>query len=126
MRKAVLVAAIVILTPIALSYGVAPARVLPHLMQVDVHTVDEANTMRAVAGIIFAMIGLFACGLARESMRLTALYALLAFTGGLSCGRIVSMLVDGVPTAVPLAYLALEFSTALTVLALLRIHPRDT
>lgn len=125
MRKVVLVVAIVVLTPIGLSYALAPAHVLPELMEIGVDTVDAANTMRSVGGIIFAGVVLFGCGLARASMRLPALYALLACTSGLSCGRIVSILVDGLPTVVPMVYLALEFSTALTVVALLRIRPRN-
>lgn len=123
LQRLTLVVAVLVLLPIGASYALDPAHWLPRLMRVSVDSVDTANTMRSVGGFIFAFVALFALGAARQGLRRPALLALLCFTGGLSLGRIASLVLDGMPSTVPMIYLMLEASTALTVIVLLRLRP---
>lgn len=124
LRRLTLCVAVLVLTPIGLSYLVDPAQLLPRLMDVAVRSVDEANTMRSVGAMVLAFVGLFGAGLARAPLRVPALLALFTFTAGLALGRSVSLALDGWPSPLPMLYLTLEVSTALTVAVLLAVKSR--
>ena len=60
---------------------------------------NEAHLVRAAYGGAFISFGvLFALGAAKPLLSRTALVALLTFMSGFAFGRVVRMLVDGMPS----------------------------
>ena len=96
------------LFPIALSYGVAPAGVLPAVLDVAVEGTDLTHIFRAVMGLYLAMIVLWILGAFRPELTRVALISEVAFMFGLAFGRVLSILADGVPSLLLVAYTALE------------------
>jgi len=96
------------LFPIALSYGVAPAGVLPTVLDVAVEGTDLTHVFRAVMGLYLAMIVLWVLGALRPELTRAAVISEVAFMFGLASGRLLSILADGVPSLLLVAYTALE------------------
>lgn len=66
----------------------------------EIEGVDARNEIRAAYGGMHIGIGvLLLVGAARASLRRAALWVGLAFMGGLTLGRLVSLAVDGMPGA---------------------------
>ena len=95
---------------IALSYGVAPQAVLPRLLDLTVETTDLTHIFRALMGLYLGMIALWILGAFRSSFTRTAVIAEVAFMFGLAFGRVLSILVDGVPSALLIVYTVLEIA----------------
>ena len=108
-----LLVAAVGLTPIALAYGLIPATTVPMLYGVEMDSVNITHIFRAVMGLYLAMVIFWILGAARESLRFAALCSVVVFMGGLALGRILSLLVDGIPAGLLVIYLVLELGFAL-------------
>jgi hypothetical protein len=93
---------------IALSYGVAPAVVLPKVLDVTVEGTDLTHIFRAVMGLYLAMIVLWVLGAVRPNLTRAAVIAEIVFMFGLAFGRVLSILVDGVPSILLVGYTAVE------------------
>ncbi len=111
------------LTPIALAYGLLPATTVPMLYGVEIDSVNIVHIFRAVMGLYLAMVIFWVMGATREPLRLAALYSLVVFMGGLAMGRLLSLLVDGIPVAPLVIYLVLEVGFALVGLKLAKGLP---
>jgi hypothetical protein len=97
---------------IALSYGVAPARVLGRILKITVAERDLVHIFRAVMGLylgfaILWVIGAFFSGLTRP-----AIISEVVFMAGVGSGRVISVLVDGRPSILLNIYLMLEVALA--------------
>ena len=101
------------LLPIALSYGVDPARILPQLMQINSISGDLTHILRAIMGLYLALIVLWVIGAWRggELMR-TALISEIVFMSGLATGRLLSLLLDGWPSPILITYAIAELLLA--------------
>ena len=110
MKKEVifLLLAAVGLTPIALSYGLMPQASLSYLYNIDASSVNSSHIFRAVMGLYFAMVVFWVLGARRETLTLPALWSLTIFMLGLAAGRIVSIVIDGMPHPLLVTYLVLE------------------
>jgi len=108
-----LLVAAVGLTPIALAYGLAPAITVPMLYGVEIDSINVTHIFRAVMGLYLAMVIFWILGAIREPLRFAALCSVVVFMGGLAMGRILSLLVDGIPVAPLVIYLVLEVGFAL-------------
>ena len=93
---------------IALSYGVAPAEILPKVLELSVEGTDLTHIFRAVMGLYLAMIVLWVLGALRPNLTSAAVIAEVVFMFGLAFGRVLSIIVDGVPSILLVAYTALE------------------
>ncbi len=111
------------LTPIALAYGLLPATTVPMLYGVEIDSVNIVHIFRAVMGLYLAMVIFWVMGATREPLRLAALYSVVVFMGGLAMGRLLSLLVDGIPVAPLVIYLVLEVGFALVGLKLAKGLP---
>jgi hypothetical protein len=100
------------LLAIALSYGVAPAEVLPKLLDVKVEGMDLKHIFRAVMGLYLAMIVLWVIGAFRPAVTRTAVIAEITFMIGLAFGRVISFAVDGIPSTLLVVYAVLEITMA--------------
>ena len=109
------------LIPIALTYGVSPTTVLNYLYGFDVAGINESNIYRAVMGLYFGQIIFWYMGFAKDGLRRPALYMMAIFMFGLVAGRVLSMLIDGVPNWLLLFYLFLELLMGTMAIYALRI-----
>ncbi len=96
------------LLPVALSYGIAPAVVLPKVLDLTVEGADLTHILRAVMGLYLAMIVLWVLGALRPNFARAAVMAEIVFMFGLAAGRVLSILVDGVPSILLVGYTAVE------------------
>ncbi|MDQ5852195.1 MAG: DUF4345 domain-containing protein [Chloroflexota bacterium] len=94
----VLLSAAVGIGAIGIGYVLAPQWVYG-LYGIGIDSVNEANMVRAAYGGLFVSSALlFALGATNEELTRSALIYLLVFMLGLAGGRMISVLVDGVPS----------------------------
>jgi len=120
LRQGFLVLTAVGLVPIALGYGAAPQQSLEHLFAVSVQNVNGTHIFRAIMGLYLALAAFWIFGAYKADLRQPALYSLVVFMFGLAAGRLLSLVVDGVPHWLLLAYLALELAIGSVGLLLLK------
>ncbi len=119
-RKAYLLISAVGLIPIALSYGVAPEQSLSWLFGFVVESPNEAHVFRGVMGLYLGMVALWILGATRENYERAAILSEVFFMGGLAVGRTISVLVDGWPHWLLVAYILVEVVLAIVGIMLLR------
>ena len=105
---------------VALSYGVAPAVVLPAILDITVEGTDQTHIFRAIMGLYLGMIALWIVGAFRSDVSRAAVIAEIFFMLGLACGRAFSILVDGVPSTLLLAYTIVEVALGLCGILVLK------
>lgn len=96
------------LSLVALSYGVAPADVLPKLMDVKIEGTDLKHILRAVMGLYLGMIALWVIGALRLNFTRAAVISEIFFMLGLASGRLLSIAVDGIPSNPLIVYTIVE------------------
>ena len=96
------------LTPIALSYGLMPQESMSFLFDIDASSVNSSHIFRAIMGLYFAMVIFWIAGARKKPLTGPALWSLTIFMLGLAAGRLLSILVDGMPHPLLVTYLALE------------------
>jgi Domain of unknown function (DUF4345) len=101
------------LTVVALSYGIAPAQVLPAMLDLSVEGTDLTHIFRALTGLYLGMVILWVCGAFRPGLLLPAVIAEVTFMFGLTLGRMISMVVDGMPSPLLALYAILELGMGL-------------
>jgi hypothetical protein len=100
------------LAPIALSYGASPAASLSYLYDIDASSVNVSHIFRAVMGLYIALLVFWIAGARKETLRLPALWSLTIFMIGLAAGRALSIVVDGMPHPLLVAFMVLEVGFA--------------
>ena len=120
LQKGILLFVAVGLVPIALGYGLMPEKSMSYLFNISVSEVNLAHILRAVMGLYLALIIFWVLGAMKENLRQAALYSMVVFMLGLAGGRILSLIVDGVPHWLLLLYLALELLFGVLGLLLVR------
>ena len=107
-----LIVAAVGLTPIALSYGLAPTASLSWLFAIDASETNTKHIFRAVMGLYLALAAFWLIGAKRADLRVPALYSLVVFMFGLAMGRVLSLVLDGLPHPLLIVYLIVELGFA--------------
>ena len=105
---------------IALSYGVAPAAVLPKVLDLTVEGKDLTHILRAIMGLYLGMIALWILGAFRSNFTRAAVIAEVFFMIGLAFGRVLSIVVDGVPSILLIGYTVVEIAMGLWGILILR------
>jgi hypothetical protein len=105
---------------VALSYGVAPAVVLPKVLDLAVEGTDLTHIFRAIMGLYLGMIVLWVVGAFRPSFTRAAVIAEIFFMIGLALGRMVSIVVDGMPSVVLIGYTGVEIGLGLWGILILK------
>ena len=95
---------------IALTYGVAPATVLPQPLDLTIEGTDLTHIFRAIMGLYLGLVVLWILGALRSNLTRAAVISEVVFMFGLAGGRVISIFVDGVPSALLIVYLGLEIS----------------
>lgn len=98
---------------VALSYGVAPAVVLPTILDLNVEGTDQTHIFRAIMGLYLGMIVLWVLGALRPSLTRSAVIAEILFMFGLAFGRVLSIILDGVPSMLLVGYAIVEIGLGL-------------
>ena len=119
LQKIVLAVAAIGLVPIALGYGFMPEKTLTPLYGFDVDNVNLKHIMRAIMGLYFGQVIIWLLGFSNPNLRRPAMYCLVVFMLGLAGGRILSLIVDGMPHWLLVVYLILELIIGLFGLKLI-------
>jgi hypothetical protein len=119
-RRIFLLVTAIGLTPIALSYGLVPQKSLSYLFDVPVSNINGSHIFRAVMGLYLALLSFWIVGAFRVQLRQAALYSLVVFMLGLALGRVLSLVVDGMPSLLLIGYLGLELIFGILGLILLK------
>lgn len=120
LQKVLLLFCAIGLIPIALSYGLVPEKTLTPLFGISVDNMNLTHIMRAVMGLYFGQIVFWFMGAFNPKLRRPALFVLTIFMLGLAFGRIISILLDGIPHWLLIVFLVLELTFGLTGLFILK------
>ncbi len=124
MMKLFLLVCAAVLVPVALSYGVDPAVILPKFMSITVEGVDQTHILRALMCLYLGMSLFCAIAAFTPEWRYVAVIWAVFFALSLVVGRVLSMLVDGQPSRIFYLYLAVELGLGIWGLAVLRRENR--
>jgi Domain of unknown function (DUF4345) len=100
MKNGHLILSTTILIPVALGYGIAPKTMLPMLLNIRLETVDMLNICRAIMVLYLAISILFLMGIFNKKYWFTATITNIFLMGGLALGRILSLVLDGIPSPI--------------------------
>ncbi len=97
------------LVPIALGYGLVPEISMPLLYDVDASSISLKNILRAIMMLYLFLAGLWFYTLTlNHSLEKTSLISIVLFMISLAIGRVINILVDGIPSILLIIYLVLE------------------
>ena len=99
--------------PVALTYGVNPQVTLAYLYDIEVNSVNLSNIFRAIMGLYIALNVFWIIGAFKKSLLLPAMWSLTIFMTGIGLGRMLSLLIDGIPYPAFILYMLLEFIFAI-------------
>ena len=108
MAKLFLLVAGVFLVPVALSYGVDPAATLPKFMNITVEGTDQTHIFRALMGLYLGMSTFCIMAAFTPEWRRVAVIWAVFFAYSLAIGRILSLILDGMPSPILLFYMAVQ------------------
>jgi hypothetical protein len=118
--RAFLIFCAVGLVPIALGYGAKPSTSLDALFGITVDTTNLTHIMRAVMGLYFGMAVIWVWGAFKKQMTAPALVSCAVFMLGLAAGRILSIILDGMPHWLLVVYAVLEIVLGLCAIVIYR------
>ena len=95
-----LIISTLIVVPVAFTYGILPNKILPLFLDFKVETKDLHNIFRAIMGLYLAFSVFWILGIFKSNYWYAATLSNMLFMLGLACGRIVSLLLDGMPSLV--------------------------
>jgi hypothetical protein len=121
LKKGLLIISFVTITTIALLYGVSPQWFFQtFLVDSEAPIVDQSHILRAVM-MLYITLGLFwlYCAFSAK-FREVGIIVLALFCGGLVAGRILSVIIDGMPSPILILYIFMELSLVPACIWLLR------
>lgn len=113
-----------LIVPIALSYGLAPARSLPEVLDIAVSGTDQTHVFRALMCLYLGAAVFWAIAAFTASWQRVAVIWAIFFCFSLAIGRVISLGVDGPPSLLLLVYLGLEIGGGLLGLTILAVADR--
>lgn len=105
---------------VSLTYGVVPNTTLSFLYDIEVNSINLSNIFRAIMGLYIALVIFWIAGAKHENLRIPALWSLTIFMSGLAIGRALSIIVDGIPHALFINWMIIEFICAYLGFKLIR------
>jgi hypothetical protein len=119
MMKAFLLFAGVFLIPVALTYGVDPSAALPKFMNLTIEGTDLTHIFRALGCLYLGMVAFCIIAAFTPAWQHMAVIWAVFFAYSLAIGRIISIVVDGMPSGMLLFFLAVELVVGTVGLLLL-------
>jgi len=113
-----------LIVPIALNYGLDPARSLPEVLDISVSGTDQIHVFRALMCLYLGAAVFWAIAAFTPAWQRTAVIWGVFFAFSLAIGRVISLAVDGQPSLLLLVYLGLEIAGGLLGLAILAVEDR--
>ena len=107
-KKYFLIFAFVVVSMIALLYGISPQWFARTFLDINELNISSAHILRALM-CLYLSLGVFWLYSAFTSrLRNAAVLTTLVFAGGLFIGRLISLVLDGVPKPLLILYIVLE------------------
>jgi hypothetical protein len=103
----------ILITVVSLAYGLFPNSILPKLFNFNVESIDLKNVFRATMGLYLGMVILWMYGIFKPLHWKIATTSNVFFMIGLAAGRIISLVIDGIPSVFFSLGLILELILAL-------------
>lgn len=119
LMQAYLLFVAVALVPVALSYGIDPARVLPQFLNITVEGVDQTQIFRALMCLYLGASVFWAIAAFKPEWQRPAVVWAVIFMFSLALGRVISLVVDGPASRMLELYLVVEVLGGLAGLAVL-------
>ena len=119
LMQAYLLFVAIALVPIALSYGIDPAGILPKLLDIKVEGTDHTQIFRALMCLYLGSSVFWAIAAFAPAWRQGAVVWAIVFCFSLAIGRVISLMIDGPASPLLNVYLALEIFGGLLGLAVL-------
>ena len=126
LMKVFLLGAVVIVVPIALSYGLDPANVLPRFLDIKVEGNDQTQIFRAMMFLYLGACLFWAMAAFKPEWQRAGMVWAVIFSLSLAVGRIVSLIVDGPASRLLDIYLGVEIAAGLLGIAILAYEKRRT
>ncbi|MDJ0514550.1 MAG: DUF4345 domain-containing protein [Methyloceanibacter sp.] len=119
-----LLGAALLIVPIALNYGLFPAKSLPLFLTIPDLSTDQTHIYRGVM-CLYLGVGLFwAVSAFVSEWQRVAVITVIGFAWSIAVGRVISLIVDGWPSPLLLIYLGIEIVAGLLGLAVLAAADR--
>jgi len=93
-----LIISLIIVVPTAIIYGFSPSSLLPQYLNIPVVTRDLANFMRAIMCLYFGISFIWLFGILKNKYWKVATQLNFVFMLTLAAGRLLSMILDGIPS----------------------------
>ena len=101
-------------------YGILPQKILTTFLAFDVASVDLKHIFRGVMGLYIGLGVFWALASRRTAWHSAGITSVILFMAGLAGGRVLSMVVDGVPSLLLVVYFFVEVAMAVGGVYLLR------
>jgi Domain of unknown function (DUF4345) len=88
----------IIIVVVGLAYGINPTKIMSSLFNFKVESVDLSHLLRAIMGLYLALGVYWLVGIFKPEFWRGATITCTIFMGGLALGRILSLIIDGIPS----------------------------
>lgn len=111
LKKKLLILSFFTICTIALLYGISPPWFFDtFLTNSEVPSIDQSHILRAVMMLYITLGGFWLFSAFSDKYRDAGILVLCLFCCGLASGRLLSILVDGMPSPILIVYIVMEFS----------------
>jgi len=105
---------------VALGYALAPHTAVGSLLTVSFDNIDQIHIFRAMMGLYLGLVAFWFFCASRPAYSRAGVLSAVLFMPGLASGRIVSMVIDGMPSPFLTAATLVEIASGLWGVAILR------
>ena len=107
-KKYFLIFAFVVVSMIALLYGISPQWFARTFLDINELNISSAHILRALMSLYLSLGVFWLYSAFTSRLRNAAVLTTLVFAGGLLIGRLISLVLDGVPKPLLILYIVLE------------------
>ena len=108
---------------VALGYALIPHTSVGALVDLRLETADQVHILRAIMGLYLGMVCFWFYAASRPQFARAAVLSVVLFMFGLAFGRMISMAVDGMPSAFLVGATGVEIVSGVLGVLLLRSEP---
>lgn len=107
-RNLHLIVSVLLILGIATTYGFSPEKIIPALADCYAHSNDLKDAFKAIMGLYFGLSIFWILGIVNPRYWQAATLVNILFMFGLGMGRIISLVVDGLPSGSMFVGIAIE------------------